>query len=108
MYNFAIVALLGLALFKLVDLLEDLVPGLAKLHTLVTVVLGVAAAVAIDYSVFRGFHVVLRDTWMGMWATGFIVAGTTSAWRAMFHWLGSNEGDAPEQRHQQGPRRMAA
>jgi hypothetical protein len=107
-YNFAIVALLGLALFKLVDLLEDLVPALTKFHTFVTVVLGVAAAVAIDYSIFRGFHVALRDSWMGTWATGFIVAGTTSAWRAMFHWLGSNEGDAPEQRHQAGPRRMAA
>jgi hypothetical protein len=66
MYDFAIVALLGLALFKLVDLLEDLVPGLTKFHTFVTVALGVAAAVAIDYSLFRGFHVALRDSWMGM------------------------------------------
>lgn len=108
MYQFAIVALLGLALFKIVDLIEDLVPGLAKFHTFATIVLGVAAAVAIDYSLFRGFHVALRHDWMGVWATGFIVAGTTSAWRAMFHWLGSNEGDAPELRHQHGPRSMAA
>jgi hypothetical protein len=108
MYQFAIVALLGLALFKLVDLVEDLVPGLAKFHTFATIVLGVAAAVVIDYSLFRGFHVGLRRDWMGVWATGFIVAGTTSAWRAMFHWLGSNEGDAPELRHQHGPRSMAA
>jgi hypothetical protein len=108
MYQFAIVGLLGLALFKIVDLVEDLVPGLAKFHTFATIVLGVAAAVVIDYSLFRGFHVVLRRDWMGVWATGFIVAGTTSAWRAMFHWLGSNEGDAPELRHQHGPRSMAA
>ncbi len=108
MYQFASVALLGLALFKVVDVLEDIVPALAKLHTLTTIVLGVAATVVIDYSMFRGFHVVLRSSWMGSWATGFIVAGTTSAWRAMFHWLGSNEGDAPELRHQHGPRSMAA
>ena len=32
-----------------------------------------------------------------------------SAWRALFHWFGSNEGDAPEVRHaHRGPQRMAA
>jgi hypothetical protein len=108
MYGFAIVALLGLALFKVVDLLEDIVPSFAKFHTLVTLVLGVAATVVMSYSMFAGWHVALRNGRMGMWATGFIVAGTTSCWRAMFHWLGSNEGDAPEVRHHRGPRSMAA
>jgi hypothetical protein len=109
MHDFTIVVLLGLALWKVVDLLEDLVPAMTRFHNLVTIVLGVAAAVALDYSMFGGFHVVLRDTWMGMWATGFVVAGTTSAWRALFHWFGSNEGDAPEVRHaHSGPKRMAA
>jgi len=65
--------------------------------------------VVMDYSMFRGFHVVLRDAWMGPWGTGFAIAGATSAWRAMFHWLGSSEGDAPEVRHaHKGPRSMAA
>jgi hypothetical protein len=108
MYEFAIVALLGLALFKVVDLLEDIVPSLAKFHSLVTLVLGVAATVGLSYSMFAGWHVVLRNSHMGMWATGFIVAGTTSCWRAVFHWLGSAEGDAPEVRHHQGPRSLAA
>jgi len=109
MHDFTIVVLMALALWKIVDLIEDLVPGLTRLHTLVTVALGVAAAVAMDYSMFRGFHVVLRDTWMGPWATGFAIAGATSAWRALFHWFGSAEGDAPEVRHaHRGPRSMAA
>jgi hypothetical protein len=108
MYDFAIVALLGLALFKVVDLLEGLVPALARFHTLATLVLGVAATVALDYSVFASYHIGLRDARMGMWFTGLIVAGTTSAWRAAFHWLGSSEGDAPEVRHQPGPHKMAA
>ena len=99
MHDFTIVILLGLGLWKVVDLLEDFVPGLTRFHNLVTIVLGVAAAVGMQYSFFTGFHVVLRDTWMGQWATGFVVAGTTSAWRAVLHWLGSNEGDAPEARH---------
>ena len=109
MHDFTIVVLMALALWKIVDLIEDLIPGLTRLHTLVTVVLGVAAAVAMDYSMFRGFHVVLRETWMGPWATGFAIAGATSAWRALFHWFGSAEGDAPEVRHaHRGPRSMAA
>jgi len=108
MHDFAIVALLGLALFKIVDMIEDVVPGLSKFHTFVTLLLGVAAVIVLNYSLFTGYHVVLRSSWMGPWATGFIVAGSTSAWRAMFHWLGSNEGDAPEVRHQHGPRSMAA
>jgi hypothetical protein len=109
MHDFTIVVLLSLALWKVVDLLEDIVPGLTRFHNLVTVVLGVAAVVAMDYSMFRGFHVVLRDSWMGAYATGFAIAGTTSAWRALFHWFGSNEGDAPEVRHaHHGPRSMAA
>src|SRR5437763_15531980 len=45
MYTLAVVALLGLGLFKVIDLLEDLVPALARFHALVTVVLGVALAV---------------------------------------------------------------
>ena len=99
MHDFAVVVLMGLALWKVVDMGEDLAPSLARFHNLITIVVGVAAAVALDYSMFRGLHVVLRDTWMGPWATGFAIAGTTSAWRALFHWFGSNEGEAPEVRH---------
>jgi hypothetical protein len=109
MHDFTIVILLGLGLWKLIDLLEDLIPGIARLHTLLTVAIGVAGAVTLDYSLFNGFHVVLRDSWMGPWATGLVIAGTTSAWRAVFHWLGSNEGEAPEVRHApHQPRKLAA
>jgi hypothetical protein len=108
MHDFVIVALMGLALFKVVDLLEDVLPGLTKVHTLMTIVLGVAVTVAANYSLFGGYHVALRNSWMGAWTTGFMVAGTTSAWRALFHWFGSNVGDAPEVRHHHGPRSMAA
>ena len=109
MYTLAVVALLGLGLFKVIDLLEDLVPALARFHALVTVVLGVAVAVVLDYSLFPGFKTVFRDGWMGTWATGFALAGATSVWHALFHWLGSSEGDAPEVRHtRHGKPRIAA
>src|SRR5207248_7762355 len=56
MYTFAVVALLGLAVLKIADLLEDFVPGLSRIHALLTYALAVAAAVALDYSMFKGFH----------------------------------------------------
>jgi hypothetical protein len=103
MYPVAVVALLGLGLFKLMDLLEDLIPPLARIHTEVALALGIAAAVAADYSIFGAFHATFRDHWMGVWATGIVIAGTTSVWRALFHLAGSNEGDAPEERHRSRP-----
>jgi hypothetical protein len=107
MHDFAITVLLGLALFKIVDVCEGLVPALTKYHTMVTMVLAVAGVVGIHYSLFDAWGVSLRESWMGLWATGFVVAGTTSVWRAAFHYLGSSEGEEPEVRHA-APRRLAA
>ena len=73
MYQFAVVALLGLAVLKVVDLLEDFVPGLTKFHTLITFALAIGACVAADYSLFRGFDITLRKDWMGLWGTGLVV-----------------------------------
>ncbi len=100
MYDFAIVILMGLAIFKVVDLLEDFVPRLASFHLLSTLALGVLAAFALDYSVFARFGVELRSADMGVWMTGLMMAGTTSIWRAAFHWTGTAEGEEPEVRHQ--------
>jgi hypothetical protein len=109
MYAFAVVILLGLALFKVVDVLEDLVPALTRWHSLLTCILAVAGAFAIDYSLVDHWNIAFRNDWMGTAATGLMVFGTTSIWRAVFHYLGSSEGDAPEVRHPlSGPRSMAA
>jgi len=99
MYQFAVVALLGLAVLKIADLLEDFLPGLARMNALLTYVLAVAAAVALDYSLFKGFHIGVRESWMGPWFTGFIVGSLATVWRVIFGYLGSSEGDAPEKRH---------
>jgi hypothetical protein len=104
MYDFAIIVLMGLAIFKVVDLLEGFVPQLASFHLLTTLALGVVGAVALDYSVFARYGVELRTADMGVWMTGLIMAGTTSIWRAAFHWLGTSEGEEPEVRHQSRPR----
>lgn len=109
MYHFAAIALLGLALFKVVDVLEDLVPGITKYHTLATLVLGIGGAFALDYRVFDGYSIGFREEWMSTLATGLVVGGFTSVWKAAFHWLGTSEGEEPEVRHpMHGPRSMAA
>lgn len=99
MYIFAVTLLLGLALFKIVDAFEDLAPGTTKLHGLLTLGIAVLSAFAIDFSLFDGWGVALRESWMGTFLTGAMVAGATSVWRAGFHWLGSSEGEEPEVRH---------
>ena len=99
MYHFAVTVLLGLALFKVVDLIEDLAPRLVKFHLLATMVLAIAGVSALNYSMFDGFGIAFREHWMSLGLMGLVVAGTTSVWRAAFHWLGTNEGDAPEVRH---------
>jgi hypothetical protein len=100
MYTFAVVALLGLALMAVVNFLEDLVPGIDRIHTLFTFALGIAGAWALNYSMFSGFHVAVRDAWMGTWGTGLVLAAIGHAWRAVFGWLGYKEvGDAMERHH---------
>ncbi|MEY2566422.1 MAG: hypothetical protein QOE35_951 [Actinomycetota bacterium] len=104
MHDFLITILLGLALFKIVDLLEEVMPGVTRLHSVVTLVLALAGVWFLDYSMFKGFDIALRNADMGVWVTGLFVAGATSVWRAMFHWLGSSEGEEPAVRHMHSAR----
>ena len=103
MYTFAVTVLLGLAVLTVVDALADLAPSLAQRRGVVTLVLAVVGAFALDYSLFEGFGVALRESWMGTLLTGFVVAGVTAAWRAVFGWFGAPEGDRPEARRARRP-----
>jgi hypothetical protein len=96
MYDFAIVALLALATVKLVDFLTDAVPQLRNLRSLATFVIAVGGTVLLDYSVFSGFGIEIRDATVGMWITGFIVAGMTVPWRALFAYLTHDRAMADE------------
>ncbi len=87
MYAFAIVALLALSTLKLVDFLTDAVPAIARLRSLMTFVFGIAAVLVLDYSLFDGFGVAVRNHATGVWMTGLMVAGMTVPWRAMFGYL---------------------
>ncbi len=104
MYEFAVVALLGLATLKVVDLLSELMPGVAKVHTLTILLVAVAAVLALDYSVFVGFGIAVRETWIGTVTTGFVVGALAAAWQTVLGYLGTSEGTAGEGSRKSRPR----
>jgi len=87
MYQFAIVALLALAVVKVVDFIDGAIPALSGFRSLLTFVLGIASVWALDYSLFDGFGVATRNRNVAMVITGFIVAGLTVTWRALFGYM---------------------
>jgi len=91
MYQFATVALLGLGVLGVTNLIVELVPDLARFRALATFVLAIAGVVALDYSVLAGFGIPVRQAWMGPWATGLIVGSLASAWQAALAWLQAPE-----------------
>lgn len=91
MYEFGITMLLGLALMTVVGLLVDYVPTVDRFRNAVTVGLAVGGAYLLDFSLFSGFGIGLREEWMGPVFTGLIVAGSTIVWSALLGWLGHDE-----------------
>lgn len=87
MYDFAVVALLALAVVKLVDFVTDNLGDLSKMRSVLTFVAGIGAAWLLDYSLFAGWGIPIRDADMGMIVTGFVIAGMTVPWRALFAWF---------------------
>jgi hypothetical protein len=87
MYTFAVVVLMALAIVKVVDFVMDFLPDMTGVRTLITFVLSIGAVWLLDYSLFDQFGVAIRNHATGVWLTGFMVAGATSAWRALFGYL---------------------
>ena len=108
MYSFAIVALLALATVKLVDFLSDNIGALDRLRSLLTFVTAIGATWALDWSLFDEFAVAVRDRTVGLWATGFMVAGMTVPWRALFTWLTHDRAMADETLGHRAPIRRVA
>ena len=89
MYEFAVVTLLGLVALKVTDLVVEVVPGLDKIRTLLTFTLAVVVAVALDFSLFRGFGISVREAWMGTVGTGLVIGSLAGAWASVLGWLGT-------------------
>jgi hypothetical protein len=107
MYHFAVAALLALATLKVIDLLEGLFPTVSRVRGLLTFALAIAVAVALDFSMFAGYDIPVRETWMGTWGTGLIIGALAAAWQVLFGFLGSGSRVAPVE-HRDTRTRVAA
>src|SRR3954451_23463151 len=87
MYEFAVVTLFGLVALKVTDLLVDLVPSMDRIRTMLTFTLAVVAAVALDYSLFDGFGITIREAWMGTVGTGLVIRSVASVWATVLSCL---------------------
>ena len=80
MYEFATVALLGLAVAKLVDLLENVRSVSRGTGMVLAIMAGLGIAWATDYSAFAGWGIQFRALWMGTVATGLVIGALAIAW----------------------------
>lgn len=87
MYEFTMLAMLALALIKVVDFLVDQMAGLERMRSTMTFIGAVGGMYALDFSLFRAWGLEVSSDWMGVAATGFMVAGITVAWRAVFSYV---------------------
>ena len=108
MYDFAIVALLALGTVKVVDFLADSVARLRAWKSLLTFVAAVGVVAALDYSLFANFGIAVRNETLGVWITGFMVAGATVGWRAIFGYLTHDRATRDETLGDHRPLRRAA
>ena len=109
MYVFCIMALMALGTVKLVDFVVDFLPETTGMRTLLTFVASVGGMWILDFSIFEGFGIAVRDHATGVWITGFMVAGMTSAWRAVFGYLTHDHATLDETlgEHHHGLRKVA-
>ena len=89
MYEFAVVTLLGLVTLKVTDVLVDNAPGLDRVRTLLTFILAIVFAVALDHSMFEAFGIPVREDWMGVVGTGLVIGSLSSAWSTLLGWFGA-------------------
>ena len=89
MYEFATIALLGLALYAVMQLVGSLGHLSRRTGVILTILLGVGLTWLLDYNVYAGWGQAFRDEWMGVVATGLTIAGFSTVWNAVFGFLAS-------------------
>jgi hypothetical protein len=82
-YEFAIVVLLGIGTFKLVDMVTEYV-NLSKVQTLLTIALGATVAWALGFSLFAQWEVPVRSEALGYIGTGLMIAAAGYATPKVF------------------------
>ncbi len=73
MYEFAIVVLLGIGTFKLIDMLNEFV-DLTKVQSILTMALAAVVSWALGFSLFEHWGIAVRSETLGYVGTGLIMA----------------------------------
>ena len=73
MYEFAVVVLLGIGTFKLIDMLNEFV-DLTKIQSILTMALAAVVAWALGFSIFEHWNIAVRNETLGYVGTGLIMA----------------------------------
>ena len=83
MYEFAIVVLLGIGTFKVVDMLNEYV-DLAKVQSILTIALGALLAWALEFSLFAQWDIAVRSEALSYIGTGLMIAAAGYATPQVF------------------------
>jgi hypothetical protein len=98
-YEFAIVVLLGIGVFKVVDMLNEYV-NLAKVQSLLTIALGAIVAWALGFSLFAQWEIPVRSEALGYLGTGLMLAAAGYATPQVFEHvaeiIGHRRGSTPK------------
>jgi hypothetical protein len=86
-YEFAIVVLLGIGVFKLVDMLNEYV-DLSKVQSLLTIALGALVAWSLEFSLFAQWSIPVRSEALGYIGTGLMLAAAGYATPQVFEHVG--------------------
>ena len=83
MYEFAIVVLLGIGTFKLVDMVTEYV-DLSKVVSILTLALGATVAWALEFSLFAQWEIPVRNELMSYIGTGLMISAAGYATPKVF------------------------
>lgn len=83
MYEFAIVVLLGIGTFKLVDMVTEYV-DLSKVLSILTLALGALVAWGLEFSLFAQWGIPVRSEIMGYVGTGLMISAAGYATPKVF------------------------
>ncbi len=97
MYEFAIVVLLGIGVFKLIDMLNEYT-DLAKVQSVLTIALGALVAWALEFSLFASWGIDVRSETVGYIGTGLMLAAAGYAIPQVFEHVGEVIGHRRETR----------
>ncbi len=97
MYEFAIVVLLGIGTFKVVDMLNEYV-DLTKVSSILTIGLGALVAWALEFSLFSQWGIDVRSAALGYLGTGLMIAAAGYATPQVFEHVGEILGHRRETR----------